>query len=114
MPSVLPIRKPTQKIPQDDLTVHESCGNVFEDIGLPDPDLMLVKAELIRSLRHAIDDRKLSVVKAAELLKVEGNKFAALLDGQTPGFTIDRLMRMLNKLGQRVEMTVCVRPAEVM
>jgi len=83
-------------------------GNVFADLGLPNPELMLAKAQLVRRLRDLIAERKLTNAKAADLLRVAAPKLELLLRGRTDGFTLDRLFRFLNALGQRIE--IAVRP----
>ncbi len=110
MPTGVQNEKAKRKAPADYSTTPRCGTNVFEVIGLPDPDLYQAKADLVIALQDCLVARKLSEAKAAELLKVEPGRFKELLKGQTPGFTIDRLIRMLNKLGRRVELTVCTRP----
>jgi predicted XRE-type DNA-binding protein len=82
---------------------------VFADLGLPHPDLALVKAELVQRIRVLIAERKLTQVKAAELLGLDQPKVSALVRGRVEGYSVDRLFRFLNALGQQVEITV--RPA---
>jgi predicted XRE-type DNA-binding protein len=79
---------------------------VFADLGLPNPDLALAKAELVRRIRGLIADRKLTQAKAADLLGLDQPKVSALVRGRVEGYSIDRLFRFLNALGQRVEITV--------
>ncbi len=81
-------------------------GNVFADLGIPRPDLALAKAELVQQLQDRIDERKLSEAKAAKLLGVDQSKLIALVRGRTDGYTIDRLLRFLNLLGQSVDIVV--------
>jgi hypothetical protein len=38
----------------DDLTVHDSCGNVFADMGMPGAEERLAKAERARLVRNAL------------------------------------------------------------
>jgi predicted XRE-type DNA-binding protein len=91
--------------------VEPGGGNVFTDLGLPNPELALAKARLVQCVRELIADRKLTQVKAAELLGLDQPKVSALLRGRVAGYTIDRLFRFLNALGQRVEITVRPAPA---
>jgi predicted XRE-type DNA-binding protein len=94
----------------DDTTpVEAGNGNVFADLDLPRPELALAKAELVRRIRDLIAEKKLTQVNAAELLGLDQPKVSALVRGNVDGYTIDRLFRYLNALGQRVEITV--RPA---
>ena len=94
--------------------VEESCGTVFADIGLPNPEVLLEKAKLVQHIRSAIAARKLSHAKAAELLKLDEDKLAGLIRGRTERFTIDRLIRLLTLLDQQVEITVTpkVKPSK--
>ncbi len=90
--------------------VDRGSGNVFADLGLPNPDLLLAKAILVERIRGLIEDRKLTLTKASRLLGIDQPKVAALIRGHGR-YSIDRLFRFLNALGQRVEVTV--RPAAV-
>lgn len=89
--------------------VEPGSGNVFADLGLPNPDLALAKAELVRRVRDLIAERKLTQAKAADLLGIDQPKVSALVRGRVEGYSLDRLFRFLNALGQHVEITV--RPA---
>jgi len=91
------------------IRVEQGSGNVFADLGLPNPDLALAKAELVQRIRDLIAERKLTQAKAAELLGLDQPKVSALVRGRVEGYSIDRLFRFLNALGQQVEITV--RPA---
>jgi predicted XRE-type DNA-binding protein len=79
---------------------------VFADLGLPNPDLARAKADLVQRIRRLIADRKLTPVKAAAILGIEPPRVAALERGRVEGYSLDRLFRFLNALGQRVEITV--------
>jgi predicted XRE-type DNA-binding protein len=85
---------------------------VFADLGLPNPDLTLAKAELVRRLREAIAERKLTQAKVADLLGLYQPKVSAVVRGRVEGYSLDRLFRLLNALGQRVEITVRPHAAE--
>ncbi len=83
---------------------------MFADLGLPNPDLALAKAELVGRIRDVIAGRKLTQVKAAKLLGLDQPKVSALVRGRVEGCSLDRLFRFLNALGQRVEITVRPSP----
>src|SRR5206468_7374966 len=85
---------------------YRGSGNVFADLGLPNPEIALAKAELVQRIRALIAKRKLTQTKAAELLGLDQPKVSALVRGRVEGYSIDRLFRFLNALGQRVEITV--------
>lgn len=90
--------------------VQQGSGNVFADLGLPNPDLALAKAELVQRIRAIISDRKLTQAQAAEILKVDQPKVSAIVRGRVAGYSLDRLIRFLTALGQQVE--ISVRPAQ--
>ena len=85
---------------------------MFADLGLPNPDLALAKAELVRRIRDLIAGRNLTQAKAADLLGLDQPKVSALVRGRVEGYSIDRLFRLLNALGQRVEITVRPQAAD--
>ena len=100
-------RNRSVKPPTDEpCPIERGSGNVFADLGFPNPDLSLAKADLVQRLRELIEERKLTQSKAAELLGIDQPKVSALVRGRVEGYSIDRLIRFLNALGQRVEISV--------
>lgn len=94
--------------PQRDYTV--SSGNVFADLGLPNPEEALAKAELAHKITVVIRDKGLTQVQAAKLLGVDQPKISALIRGRLSGFSLERLMRFLLLLGQDIKITVQASP----
>lgn len=90
----------------EEMEVHSSSGNVFADLGLPNPDELLIKAELAHQISELISARKLTQTEAAELLEVDQPKVSALMRGKLSGFSIERLFRFLNTLGSNVEIRI--------
>ena len=89
---------------------EKSSGNVFADLGLPNPELLQAKSRLIMRIEQLLEDRKLSQAQAGKLFGIDQPKVSALLQGKTAGYSLDRLFRFLNALGQQVE--IVVRPAD--
>jgi predicted XRE-type DNA-binding protein len=89
-----------------------SSGNIFADLGVPNPEEALVKAELANKIAALIRDRKMTQAKAARLLGIDQPKVSKLLRGYLPGFSIERLMRFLLLLGQDIRITVEAAPQE--
>jgi predicted XRE-type DNA-binding protein len=94
---------------EPEATVEASSGNVFADLGLKDPEELLARAELVQRIADILAERKLSQVRAAQVLGIDQPKVSALLRGKLDGFSTDRLFRFLNALGRDVEITI--RPA---
>jgi predicted XRE-type DNA-binding protein len=90
--------------------VYISSGNVFADLGLPNSEERLVKAELARKISEAITFRKLTQVQAAELLGIDQPKISALVRGRLSGFSIERLFHFLNDLDNDVEIVIKPKP----
>ncbi|GAX34893.1 MULTISPECIES: helix-turn-helix domain-containing protein [Nodularia] len=93
-----------------EIRVQASSGNVFADLGLENPDELLVKAELARKISKIITQQKMSQAEAAELLGVDQPKISALINGKLSGFSTVRLFRFLNALGRDVEIVVKNKP----
>jgi predicted XRE-type DNA-binding protein len=53
------------------MQVHSSSGNVFADLGLANPDELMLKAELVDRIDDLISARQLTETEAAELLGVD-------------------------------------------
>jgi len=88
------------------LPVEQGSSNVFADLGIPDADLAFAKAKLVQRIRELIAARKLTQLKAAALLGLDQPKVSALIRGRVEGYSVDRLIRFLNALGQQVEITI--------
>ncbi len=88
------------------IEVEEGSGNVFADIGLPNPEERLAKADLAIRITEAIRARRLTQTQAARVLKIDQPKISRLLRGQLSGFSTERLMHFLTLLGRDVEITV--------
>lgn len=92
------------------IAVEEGSGNVFADIGLPDPEERLAKADLAIRISEAIRARRLTQTRAAHILKIDQPKISRLLRGQLSGFSTERLMHFLTLLGRDVEISVKAAP----
>lgn len=95
----------------DDNRVIEGSGNVYADFGYPDAEERLAKARLAMKINQIIADRKLSQRAAAALLGADQPKISLIARGHLRGFSVERLMTYLNRLGQDVEINVYPTPA---
>lgn len=83
-----------------------SSGNVFADLNLPHADDLLAKAGLAAKIIAEVQRRRLTQSEAAAILGIDQPKISALKQGKLSGFSIERLMRLLIRLGRDVEITV--------
>ena len=95
---------------ETEIPVTASSGNVFADIGLPEPEEELTKAQLASHIRQVIKRQRLTQVTAAAVMGIDQPKVSALLNGRLANFSSERLMRLLTALGQDVEITVKTKP----
>ena len=93
----------------DELSIEDSSGNIFADIGLPNPDQEELKAKLKLHIYRIIKSRKLTQVEAGGILGIKQPHVSALMRNRTGNFSIGRLMHFLTALGQDVE--ISVKPA---
>jgi predicted XRE-type DNA-binding protein len=89
----------------DDDLIHGS-GNVFRDFGDPNPDLEQARAILAAKIINVLDERKLSVRAAEAATGVAAAEFSRIRNVRLSRFTLDRLIKILGKLDQEVEVTL--------
>jgi predicted XRE-type DNA-binding protein len=77
-------------------------SNIFADLGVSNPEERLAKVKLAMEINSIIKQKKLSQKAAADLLDVDQPKISALHKGKLSGFSLERLFRFLNILGQEV------------
>jgi predicted XRE-type DNA-binding protein len=94
----------------DDFEVVRGSGNVFRDFGDANPDLEQARAILAAKIINVLDDRKLNVRAAERLTGIAASEFSRIRNVKLDRFTIDRLIIILGKLGQDVDVQVQIRP----
>jgi predicted XRE-type DNA-binding protein len=95
---------------KEKLDVVRGSGNVFSDFGDQNADLEQARAILAAKIIGVLDQRKLSVRAAEGLTGVAASEFSRIRNVKLERFTIDRMITILGKLDQNVELTVNVRP----
>jgi predicted XRE-type DNA-binding protein len=81
-------------------------GNVFKDIGVPNAEEHLVKAQLVFKIDTILKKRGLKQVEAADLFGVRQPDVSKMLRGEFRQFSVERLLRFLAALDQDVEIVV--------
>jgi predicted XRE-type DNA-binding protein len=84
--------------------------NIFAQMGEPDAEERLLKTTLVSRLRAAIADRKLTQIKAGEVLGIPQPKVWELVSGGASGFSAERLIHLLNKVGVSVSLAFREEP----
>ncbi len=88
--------------------IHDGSGNVFADIGLPDADQRLAKAELAGQICKLIRQAGLTQAQAAARMGIDQPKVSALMRGRLKDFGTDRLLRLITTLDRDV--LIQIRP----
>lgn len=86
--------------------VHQSGPNIFADLGLPDADNHFVKAQIVAELYRLTTQRKLTQLKAGELMGISQPEVSRLFKGNFREYSIERLMSFLTAFDRDVEITV--------
>lgn len=86
--------------------IEESGGNVFADLGFPNPERERLKAHLTLRIYRLIKSRKLTQAAAGAILGIKQPHVSSLMRGQSGAFSVERLMEFLTALDQDIEITV--------
>ncbi len=87
-------------------TVERGSGNVFADLGLPDADAHLVKAELVSRIDAIVGQRRITQTEAGRLLGLSQPDVSRLLRGDFREYSLERLFRLLTTLGRDVDIVI--------
>lgn len=94
----------------DDKSATAGSDNVFADLGFANPEEELLKAKLVREIRDILRRRKLTQAKAATLLGLKQPDVSSLVTGRVGKFSIERLVRCLDRLDYKVDLVVREKP----
>lgn len=84
-------------------------GNVFADLGLENPEELLLKSKLIVEIAQLIEKKGLTQVEVAKRTGLDQPKISRLLNGYLSGFSVDRLFSVLNRLGHSIEVRISAK-----
>ena len=94
----------------EELEVIRGTSNVFRDLGHANADAEHLKAVLAAQIIKVLDAREMTVRKAEDATGIAAADFSRIRQAKLGRFTIDRLMTILGRLDQKVEIDVAVRP----
>ena len=91
-----------------DLTarIKRGTNNVFADLGFPDPETHLLKAELTSRVQGLIQEQALSQTAAGKMMGISQPDVSRLLSGQFRDISVERLIRLLTRLGCDIDITI--------
>jgi predicted XRE-type DNA-binding protein len=86
--------------------VTEGSGNVFADLGLPNPEQELLKGQLMLQIYMILKSSGMTQVEIAKILGVQQPQVSLLMRNRAGNFSVGRLMEFLTALRRDVEITV--------
>lgn len=90
--------------------IVRGSGNVFADLGFPDAEERQTKLRLAYALNAIVDAQRLTQAAAAARLRLNQPKVSALRNYKLEGFSVERLMTLLNALDRDVEIVIRKKP----
>ena len=84
----------------------EKAKSVYRELGFPDADEMLVKAQLVMKIAQILRERGWSQQQAAQVLGLTQPKLSKMLRGQFRGISEMKMMDCLVRLGREVRIVV--------
>ncbi len=89
----------------------ERSENVFEALGIPNAEEHQLKAQLVLAISRTLKNLGLNQTQTAKLLGIDQPQVSRMLRGHFDLYSVERLYRFLNRLGQ--DITVTISPAAI-
>lgn len=94
------------------LEVVRGSGNVFRDFGREDADVEQLKALFAAEIIKMLDKERLTTRAAHARTGIAAADFSRIRNADLTRFTLDRLVKIINRLGSRVEVKLKLRDLE--
>lgn len=87
------------------MAIHESSGNVFDDLGFDAPESMnlRVRSLLMMRISRWIEVNEFTQKEAAIELDVSQSRISDLMTGKIQKFTVDNLLNLFSAIGGSLE-----------
>jgi predicted XRE-type DNA-binding protein len=93
----------------DDFELVRGTGNVFRDFGRVNANVEQARAILAAEIIRTLDKSGLSTREAEKLTGVAHSEFSRIRNTRLERFTLDRMIAILGKLDEDVEVNVTFR-----
>lgn len=100
--------KDSTKRKSSSIEIVESCGNVFADLGFSkeEAENLLARTVFMAEIKKVIRESEWTQVEAARRLGVSQPRISDLMHGRIDKFSVDMLMKWLERLDRRVVFTI--------
>jgi predicted XRE-type DNA-binding protein len=88
----------------------KSSGNIFADLGVENPEVHRIKADLALRLNKLIDQEGCSQSELAGRLGLQQPHVSQLRNYRLKGFSVERLMELIVKLGVPIDIQIGAFP----
>ena len=95
-------RKRDARVASTDLEIEAGSGNVFADIGMPNPEEALAKAELARQINLILEAKKITQTEAGRILGIPQPRVSDLARGRLVKFSLEKLLDFAKRLGNDI------------
>ena len=87
-------------------TVIVGSGNVFADLGLPNPEERLAKAMLSRTITQILKKRGWTQARAARAVGIAASDMSDIVRGKLRRFSLDRLESVILDLDMDIDIRI--------
>lgn len=95
---------------EEKLEVIRGSGNVYKDFNYPDAEVRQLKAKVAAEIIGILDHRQWSVRQTAKETGFQAADFSRIRNADLQRFTLDRLVRMLERLNPTVRLDLVPVP----
>lgn len=88
------------------IEIEEGTTNVYADLGLPDAEEMLVKAQLAAKIGEILAERGWTQQQAGQVLNMPQPKLSKMLRGQFHGISEAKMLECITRLGRDVQIVI--------
>jgi predicted XRE-type DNA-binding protein len=92
--------------------IIRGSGNIYRDFDLPNADVRQLKAVLAAAIIKTLDRKELSVRNAQRLTGIDAGDFSRVRNADFRRISVERLIAMINRLGEHVDVKIKVRRRE--
>lgn len=92
----------------NDITITESSGNVFLDLGFEpaEAEVMKLRAEVMIKTAQVLKEKGWTQAEAAKILGITQPRVSRLVKGKVEEFSLDTLLTLAAKAGLHPELTI--------
>lgn len=83
--------------------VYESAPNIFEELGLTEPDAHYLKAQIVAELYRLATAKRLTQTKAGALMGISQPEVSRMFKGHFREYSVERLIGFLTAFDRDVE-----------